>query len=153
RVVEQVERLHDAIDPSSAAQSKSPLEPQVHAVQRLLSKIVARHDGAIRPQATAASARLSEIGAVRALIEKAVAVEIEATQLETIPDLPDAVEDRPMLPAGPVRVAPEVGRHREGDIAHGFSGRIEGHWIRAAFKGIERLWVPLVSARHRVGGG
>src|SRR5262245_33526667 len=47
RVVERVVELQEAIDAHTTPQRESPLEPQIHAVNRLSDKAIARNNASI----------------------------------------------------------------------------------------------------------
>jgi hypothetical protein len=65
------------------------LNPQVDAMDRIANEAVARHDPAVRAQASAAAGTsLSPVAAVTAGEALTGSEEVEAAQLEAIPDLP-----------------------------------------------------------------
>ncbi len=97
RLVEEIVHFDDPIGRHAVSKPEPPLQSQVDTVDRVPGEAVARHDGTVRPQAVAGvGADISQVTAVARVVSLAGTVEVEATQLEGIADVPDAIEDEPV---------------------------------------------------------
>ena len=96
-MIEHVEYFEDAVDTGIALQRQVFLQAQVDTMNRVADKAVARREtaaGARWPRACAADRgpRVEHIAAVGRGKPLAGAVEVQPTQLQTVSQLPDAIE-------------------------------------------------------------
>src|SRR5204863_5085414 len=161
RMIEQIEDLENAVD-SRAADERNPLlEPHVHAVNRIANQIVARQNRAVGAQARAPHGAAPFIAIIDARIRKpalAGAEEIDAAQLKSVAELPNAVDDGPLtlvsgslsastdVRAGRAVFAAEIGGEREAD-------RPPRHHAVVADEPLVPRWVRIAQERQRVGRG
>src|SRR5204862_5546260 len=93
-MVEEVEHLHHAVHRPAAAQPEATLEPDIHPMQRRSDEVVTRHDAARRALGVGSGAQAGTIPAAIGGCEAlARAVKIQPAHLETVPGLPDSVEN------------------------------------------------------------
>ena len=107
-MIEEVVDLHDPVGRQRLPRSEPPLESQVNAVDASPAKLL-RGTMTIRPQAVAGIAPMSRCPAV-ARRTLPGPEEVQAAQLKTVANVPDAVEHEPVALVGDRQavVVPEV---------------------------------------------
>src|SRR5215471_16439312 len=97
---------------------------------------LARNDRAIQPQSIEPCRQISSVASAHGLCPHARTIEVDTAQLETVADLPDAVEGQPMSLIGL--------RERV------FTAKIRCNGIRHLRESAERLWISGPQSGQRI---